>query len=81
LYDAVGPQAFVTYVRAILLRDTGASISPVNAFIALQGLETLSLRIERHLGNALKVAEFLNSNPNVEKVHHPSVSNDPNQKE
>ncbi|RIA77864.1 O-acetylhomoserine (thiol)-lyase [Anaeroplasma bactoclasticum] len=80
-YDAVGPQAFVTYVRAILLRDTGASISPVNAFIALQGLETLSLRIERHVENALKVVEFLNSNPNVEKVHHPSVSNDPIQKE
>ena len=75
-YDAVGPVAFVTYIRAILLRDTGAAISPVNAFIALQGLETLSLRVERHVENALKVVEFLNKHPKVAKVNHPSVSTD-----
>ena len=75
-YDAVGPAAFVTYIRAILLRDTGAAISPVNAFIALQGLETLSLRVERHVENALKVVKYLESNPKVAKVHHPSVSMD-----
>jgi O-acetylhomoserine (thiol)-lyase len=75
-YDAVGPAAFVTYIRAILLRDTGAAISPVNAFIALQGLETLSLRVERHVENALKVVKYLESNPKVAKVHHPSVSKD-----
>ena len=80
-YDAVGPAAFVTYIRAILLRDTGAAISPVNAFIALQGVETLSLRVERHVENALKVVQFLNSNPQVEKVHHPSITNDAKQKE
>ncbi len=73
-YDAVGPAAFVTYIRAILLRDTGAAISPVNAFIALQGIETLSLRVERHVENALKVVKFLNEHPQVEKVNHPSVS-------
>ncbi len=78
-YDAVGPQAFVTYIRAILLRDTGASISPVNAFIALQGLETLSLRVERHVENALKVVKYLESNPHVLKVNHPSVSKDSKQ--
>ncbi len=78
-YDAVGPQAFVTYIRAILLRDTGAAISPVNAFIALQGLETLSLRVERHVENALKVVKYLASNPKVLKVHHPSVSDDKSQ--
>ncbi len=76
---AVGPAAFVTYIRAILLRDTGAAISPVNAFIALQGLETLSLRVERHVENALKVVEYLNNNPQVQKVHHPSVSKDASQ--
>lgn len=76
-YKAVGPQAFVTYIRAILLRDTGAAISPINAFVALQGLETLSLRVERHVENALKVVKFLASNPKVAKVHHPSVSKEP----
>ncbi len=80
-YDAVGPAAFVTFIRAILLRDTGAAISPVNAFVALQGVETLSLRVERHVENALKVVQFLNSNPQVEKVHHPSITNDAKQKE
>ncbi len=80
-YEAVGPAAFVTYIRAILLRDTGAAISPVNAFVALQGVETLSLRVERHVENALKVVQFLNSNPQVEKVHHPSITNDAKQKE
>ncbi len=78
---AVGKAAFVTYIRAILLRDTGAAISPINAFVALQGLETLSLRVERHVENALKVVEFLNNHKKVSKVHHPSVSNDPKQKE
>ena len=76
-YKAVGPQAFVTYIRAILLRDTGAAISPINAFVALQGLETLSLRVERHVENALKVVKFLASNPKVEKVNHPSITKDP----
>ena len=71
---AAGPAAFVTKIRAILLRDTGATISP---FHSLQGLETLSLRVERHVENALKVVEYLNNNPKVEKVHHPSVSEDP----
>ncbi len=75
------PAAFVTYIRAILLRDTGATLSPVHAFIFLQGLETLSLRVERHVENALKVVEFLNKHPQVEKVNHPSVSSDPTQKE
>ena len=79
-YDAVGPAAYVTYIRAILLRDTGAAISPVNAFIALQGIETLSLRVERHVENALKVVKFLNAHPQVEKVNHPSVSVDPKEK-
>lgn len=78
-YDAVGPQAFVTYIRAILLRDTGAAISPVNAFVALQGLETLSLRVERHVENALKVVQFLANHPKVERVHHPSISTDKEQ--
>lgn len=80
-YDAVGPQAFVTSIRALLLRDTGAAISPVNAFIALQGLETLSLRVERHVYNALKVVEYLNNHSQVELVHHPSVSTDKSQQE
>ena len=74
---AVGPAAFVTKIRAILLRDTGATISPFHSFLFLQGLETLSLRVERHVENALKVVEYLNSHPQVEKVHHPSVSDDP----
>ena len=74
---AAGPAAFVTKIRAILLRDTGAPISPFHSFLFLQGLETLSLRVERHVENALKVVEYLNNNPKVEKVHHPSVSEDP----
>ncbi len=78
---AVGPAAFVTKIRAILLRDTGATISPFHAFIFLQGLETLSLRVERHVENALKVVEYLNNHPQVERVHHPSVSKDPKQQE
>lgn len=77
--DAAPGAAFVTRIRAILLRDTGATISPIHSFIFLQGLETLSLRVERHVENALKVVEFLNSHPNVEKVHHPSISDDPSQ--
>ncbi len=70
---AVGAAAFVTYIRAILLRDTGATLSPFHAFIFLQGLETLSLRVERHVENALKIVEYLNSHPQVEAVHHPSL--------
>ena len=76
---AVGPAAFVTKIRAILLRDTGATLSPIHAFIFLQGLETLSLRVERHVENALKVVEYLKNHPQVEKVHHPSISEDPEQ--
>ena len=76
---AAGPAAFVTRIRAILLRDTGATLSPIHAFIFLQGLETLSLRVERHVENALKVVEFLEKQPLVEKVNHPSVSEDPEQ--
>lgn len=76
---AVGAAAFVTKIRAILLRDTGATISPIHSFIFLQGLETLSLRVERHVENALKVVEYLNNHPLVEKVNHPSVSKDPEQ--
>lgn len=76
---AAGPAAFVTKIRAILLRDTGATISPFHAFFFLQGLETLSLRVERHVENALKVVQYLNNHPQVEKVHHPSVSDDPEQ--
>ena len=75
------PAAFVTYIRAILLRDTGATISPVHSFVFLQGLETLSLRVERHVENALKVVEYLNNHPLVEKVNHPSVSKDKVQQE
>lgn len=78
---ACGPAAFVTKVRAILLRDTGATVSPFNAFLFLQGLETLSLRVERHTYNALKVVEYLNNHPQVESVSHPSVSADPKQQE
>ena len=73
------PAAFVTYIRAILLRDTGSTLSPVHAFIFLQGLETLSLRVERHVENALKVVKFLKDQPLVEKVNHPSISTDPEQ--
>ena len=76
-YDAVGPAAFVTYIRAILLRDTGAAISPFNAFLLLQGVETLSLRLERHAENTKKVVEYLSSHPLVEKVNHPSLADHP----
>lgn len=75
--DAVGPAAFVTYIRAILLRDTGATISPFNAFLLLQGVETLSLRLERHIYNTKKVVEFLSKHPKVEKVNHPSLKDHP----
>jgi len=76
-YDVVGPAAFVTYIRAILLRDTGATISPFNAFLLLQGVETLSLRLERHAENTKKVVEFLSNHPLVEKVNHPSLPDHP----
>ena len=75
--DAVGPAAFVTYIRAILLRDTGAAISPFNAFLLLQGVETLSLRLERHAENTKKVVEYLASHPKVAKVNHPSLPDHP----
>ncbi len=78
--DAVGPAAFVTYIRAILLRDTGATISPFSAFLFLQGLETLSLRVECHVENALKIVDYLNSHPQVEAVHHPSLESEPSHK-
>ena len=76
-YDAVGPAAFVTYIRAILLRDTGAAISPFNAFLLLQGVETLSLRLERHAENTAKVVDYLHNHPLVEKVNHPSLPDHP----
>lgn len=76
-YDAVGSAAFVTYIRAILLRDTGATISPFNAFLLLQGVETLSLRLDRHAENTKKVVEYLSANPLVEKVNHPSLPEHP----
>lgn len=76
-YDAVGPAAFVTYIRAILLRDTGAAISPFNAFLLLQGVETLSLRLDRHSENTKKVVEYLSKHPLVEKVNHPSLPDHP----
>ena len=72
--QAAGPAAFVTYIRAIILRDTGATISPFHAFIFLQGLETLSLRVERHVSNALKIVDYLANHPQVEAVHHPSIA-------
>lgn len=75
--DAAGKAAFVTYVRAILLRDTGASISPFNAFLLLQGVETLSLRLDRHIENTKKVVEYLSNHPKVEKVNHPSLTDHP----
>ncbi|MCD8023130.1 MAG: O-acetylhomoserine aminocarboxypropyltransferase/cysteine synthase, partial [Lachnospiraceae bacterium] len=75
--DAAGPAAFVTYIRAILLRDTGATISPFNAFLPLQGVETLSLRLERHAENTKKVVEYLAAHPQVEKVNHPSLPDHP----
>ena len=76
-FDAAGPAAFVTYVRAILLRDTGAAISPFNAFLLLQGVETLSLRLERHAQNTARVVEYLKNHPQVEKVNHPSLPEHP----
>ena len=75
--DAVGPAAFATYIRAILLRDTGSTLSPFHAFLFLQGLETLSLRVERHTSNALKIVQYLAEHPQVEAVHHPSLPGDP----
>lgn len=75
--DAVGPAAFVTFIRAILLRDTGATISPFNAFLLLQGVETLSLRLDRHIYNTKKVIEYLSKHPKVEKVNHPSLKDHP----
>ena len=74
--EAAGAAAYITRIRAILLRDMGATLSPIHAFVFLQGLETLSLRVERHVENALKVVEFLSNHPKVEKVNHPSVSKD-----
>ena len=76
-YDAVGAAAFVTRIRAVLLRDTGASVAPLHAFLFLQGLETLSLRVERHIENTLKVVDYLNNHPLVEKVKHPSLEDNP----
>jgi len=76
-YDAVGPAAFVTYIRAILLRDTGATISPFNAFLILQGVETLSLRVERHVENTKKVIEYLSTHPQVTKINHPALPDHP----
>jgi len=78
--DAVGPAAFATYIRAILLRDTGSTLSPFHAFLFLQGLETLSLRVERHVENALKIVNYLAKNPQVEAVHHPSLEGEPSHK-
>ena len=75
--DAAGPAAFVTYIRAVILRDTGATLSPFHAFIFLQGLETLSLRVERHVSNALKIVDYLSKHPQVEAVHHPSLPIEP----
>ena len=77
LADAAGAAAFVTYIRAVILRDTGATLSPFHAFLFLQGLETLSLRVERHVSNALKIVEYLASHPQVEAVHHPSLEGEP----
>lgn len=78
--EAAGNAAFATYIRAILLRDTGSTVSPFHAFMFLQGLETLSLRVERHVSNALKVVEYLNNHPQVEAVHHPSLETEPSHK-
>ena len=75
--EAAGPAAFVTYIRAVLLRDTGATLSPFHAFLFLQGLETLSLRVERHVSNALKIVNYLVNHPQVEAVHHPSLPSEP----
>ena len=79
-YEVAGPAAFVTYIRAILLRDTGATISPFNAFLLLQGVETLSLRLDRHVENTKKVIEFLSGHPQVEKLNHPSLPDYPDHK-
>ncbi len=79
-YKALGASAFVTYIRAILLRDMGAAISPISAFFLLQGTETLSLRVERHVENALKVVDYLAKNPKVAKVNHPALGNHPDHK-
>ena len=76
-YDALGPAAFVTYIRTILLRDQGACISPFNAFLLLQGVETLSLRLERHAENTQKVVDYLSKHPQVEKVNHPAIADHP----
>ena len=76
-YDAVGSAAFATYIRAILLRDTGSTLSPFHAFLFLQGLETLSLRVERQVENALKIVDYLSKHPQVEAVHHPSLESEP----
>ena len=76
-YDAVGPAAFATSIRAITLRDTGSTLSPFHAFLFLQGLETLSLRVERHVENALKIVDYLSKHPQVEAVHHPSLESEP----
>ncbi len=78
--DAAGAAAFATYIRAILLRDTGSTISPFHAFMFLQGLETLSLRVERHVENAIKIVEYLNNHPQVDAVHHPSLESEPSHK-
>lgn len=78
--DAAGPAAYATYIRAILLRDTGATLSPFHAFLFLQGLETLSLRVERHVQNALKIVNYLANHPKVEAVHHPSLESEPSHK-
>ena len=78
--EAAGPAAFVTYIRAILLRDTGACLSPFSSFLFLQGLETLSVRIERHVKNALKIVDYLKDHPQVEAVHHPSLESEPSHK-
>ena len=75
--EATAPAAFVTYLRAIILRDTGATLSPFHAFLFLQGLETLSLRVERHVSNALKIVDYLSKHPQVEAVHHPSLESEP----
>ena len=75
--EAAGPVAFVTYIRAILLRDTGSTLSPFHAFLFLQGLETLSLRVKQHVANALKIVDYLSKHPQVEAVHHPSLPEDP----
>ncbi len=78
--EVAGAAAFVTYIRAILLRDTGSTISPFHAFFFLQGLETLSLRVERHVSNALKIVDYLSKHPQVEAVHHPSLASEPSHK-